>query len=184
MSTYHVVTTVLIAAALVGGCSLRPSTAGDALAVGSRLELTRDLQVPPRRWSVYFQEGQALRFGGIDTWRGYCELKVHGPMPRAQPIKAGVFEVTASEQFIDRTASREIHVAASAPVQLALGERQDWNYVTELALASRDQADIRAFTCTRRQEARLGRYMSLAETRAAVGDWLKLKPASAVGVEQ
>ncbi|MBS62245.1 hypothetical protein [Salinisphaera sp.] len=184
MRPRHIRSTALLVVALLGGCSLRAPVPSAALAVGSQLELTRDLRVPPRRWSVYFQEGEARRFGGIDSWRGYCELKVHGPKPQPQTIEAGVFEVTASDQYIDRTASREIHVAASAPVQLALGERRDWNYVTELALASSTQPDIRAFTCPRRQEARLGRFMSLAETRAAVGTYLKLKPASAIGVEQ
>lgn len=181
--TLRVATLLWGALALLAGCANLRAGSRPAITAGQVLVLEHALTVPARRWSVYLQDGQAQRFATIDTTRGYCELKVHGPKPQPQTIPAGRFQIRNAERRIDRTAARPIHVAAVGALA-GIGDRHYWDYVNEWALASTRFPSIRALTCTHEQEARLGGYMSLAKIRAAIEPALRIDAGSAIGLDQ
>lgn len=141
---------------------------------GTRLLLHTRLTIPARKWSVYFQQGEATSFGKVDEYLPYCQLEVSGPQEQEQNIEPGTFEVTDVRDEVNSVLSAPVSVAYSGHRMAGVFERQFARYETVMYLRATDQPHITQLRCSRIDETPVGTFVSVFEIRQALGDVLTM----------
>ncbi len=166
----------ILALVLLAACSSTPPAPGSdsesgQLDEGSVLVLLKPLSVPGDVWSVYFQNGELMRFGAVDDSRVYCELYLNG-------AKGEAWQVVPQRLLIERIdlSSDDSSWSAIPPrggVVLARDPRQTL-YKTVLSLRSEVQPEVRELRCQVLYDSGWNAYPGEGQIRRALGDYFSL----------
>ncbi|MCO6413578.1 MAG: hypothetical protein J5I92_12645 [Thiogranum sp.] len=131
--------------------------------------------VPAGKWSVYFQQGKALSFGGIDEYLPYCELQVTGPAKQLQIIEPGEFLIVRVREDISGVQSGVTTVAFGGTRLTGVFEKEFGSYETVMELRADTHPEITRLRCARVDEVPVGVFLSLTEIRTALGELATLE---------
>jgi hypothetical protein len=115
------------------------------------LELHRDVDIPPERTRVYFQDGQIQ--SGLDEFRPHCELTVRNLVDRSQTVYSDRFLVTrVSTDTVQVATAGNVVIAVNVDIQLSSGDgggdgpgREMKTYIFHLH--SNRQPDVMSLVC-------------------------------------
>lgn len=87
----------------------------------ARLELHRDVVVPPERARVFFQQGMVQ--SGVNEYQPHCELTVRSLVDRPQTIHADRFTVErVSADIVHVVSAGDVVVSVNVDFQLTSGD--------------------------------------------------------------
>ncbi|MFQ5993918.1 MAG: hypothetical protein ACE5K1_02390 [Acidiferrobacterales bacterium] len=144
---------VCVCALLVSGCQNfyqehvfgNENTPYFKVPVGSKFTLKRELSVPAKSDSVYFQQQEIRLWYNVNIWLAYCVLKTHTKKDVPQTIKPDTFVV--QKVYWDW-----YYQLALAPIQVAQMDRDggimEYRVVTMvMELFSESQPDVVKLIC-------------------------------------
>jgi hypothetical protein len=161
-----------------------------AYATGTRLTLNRPLEIPADAATARLQFGQPVARNGVREEEPHCIFEVNSVRDQAQRIEPDRMRVTGIQRRIQTFAGMPVlpyYADFSTTRWHRHGRRVGFGdddgpshlyYVTEFRLAAEKQPDIRALTCQHNQMmpgVAIMRHLTLAEIRAALGDWFTLE---------
>ena len=172
---------VLLAAC--GPLVIRDDARKEYVPLGSAvLELHRDVDIPPERTRVFFQDGQVQ--SGLNEFRPHCELTVRNLVDRPQTVYPDRFRVTrVSTDTVQVATGGNVVIAVNVDIQLSSGGggdsggdgegRQMKTYI--FRLHSDRQPDVLSLVCGGAFDipARAARP-SLQQIEHALGDYASL----------
>jgi hypothetical protein len=172
---------VLLAAC--GPLVIRDDARKEYVPLGSAvLELHRDVDIPPERTRVFFQDGQVQ--SGLNEFRPHCELTVRNLVDRPQTVYPDRFRVTrVSTDTVQVATGGNVVIAVNVAIQLSNGGggdsggdgegRQMKTYI--FRLHSDRQPDVLSLVCGGAFDipARAARP-SLQQIEHALGDYASL----------
>ena len=134
----------------------------------NELELTRQLQIPAGTARAYFQHG--AQSPSKDRYQPYCELEISTVAQQPQLLAPDTFAITGT---MLRMVSDE---DSGMPVRLTFYGGQDVFHEIHMRLSSRQQPGVRKLICRSwTQDLGRGRYLSIQEMQAVLGDTLLFK---------
>jgi len=161
--------------------SNHPAAPMYGLAPGSALVLNRDLTIPAEALAVYLQGGEVFP-GGVSRYAPHCKFELRHKRPEPQIVRADEFTIT---RF---TYHRGDFAASSKSLLQPVRYRRRlflFNedgptfivYASYFFLHSATQTDVLRLTCSYWETGGLleGRFLSLAEIQAALGDVFTLR---------
>lgn len=145
---------------------------------GDQVEVRRDITVPAGKARVYLQQGQLTSYGGVNQYAPFCYFLLRDPLPDAQVIKPGVFEVDSV--WLDQTSvslELPVHVAG---VGIGIGgviggDRMPIAYQFHIRLKSTEQANATLVCSGAFEEPVTAAPIRLNELREALGDYATVR---------
>jgi hypothetical protein len=170
---------VAVSLSLWTACAHSPTEQGAGepepqVAEGAFLVLTHPLPVPGDVWSVYFQDGELLRFGAIDDHRLYCELYLNGARGADWQVLPDRFLITR----ISSGSQNESVLPSQTEFRLAW-DRDQSVYTTVLSLHSATQPDVRELRCHFLFDTGWNAFPSARNIRQALGDFFDIEADAA-----
>lgn len=144
---------------------------------GTRLILSRAVEVPPGEASLRLQFGRIVPRNGVLEHEPHCIFEIDSVREVRQRIEPDVFTVTRAARGVWMSA-----LPAVGPLRVGLGDSSGPTliyYQTEFRLRSARQPGVRSLLCQSNQNA-AGihpnmRHLTLAEIRQALGAILTLQ---------
>jgi hypothetical protein len=179
---------VLAAVFLLGGCagleSADPASPYYAYSSGWTVRLHRPLQVPADAATVRLQYGQIVPRNSVQEHDPFCVVELDTVRAEPQTLQPGRFEVWRVTRSVNPvTAAASPIIKAGLVVDDDDGDPTFLYFITEFRLRDPAQPNLRGMRCAWNQMApgnrALMRHLTLAEIRAALGEWMTLIPPKA-----
>jgi hypothetical protein len=177
-------TFALLGILLLGGCagleSPSPASPYYAYSQGWTVQLNRPLTIEPDAATVRLQYGHIVPRNSVQEHDPFCVVELDTVSAEPQVLQPGRFEVWRVTRSINPIAA-----ALKSPLIKARHVDDDGDpgflyYITEFRLRDAPQPNLRGMRCAWNQMApgnrSLMRHLTLAEIRAALGDWMTLIP--------
>jgi hypothetical protein len=145
------------------------------------LELHQDIDIPPRRTRVFFQEGRMLY--GINDFKPHCQLRVRDISEQSQSVHADRFTIENVYGFEgDIVSSDRIRLAAAGGTVIAGGGGNGGDngesrlmYFYFMGLHAEKQSNVTYLVCGGAlEDTAFAEYPTIQEIRAAMGDYATL----------
>jgi hypothetical protein len=173
------IATLLLAGCAGGGYGRSP---GYHQLSGAASTLKRTIEIPPGHATVWLQFGRVTARNAILTPEPHCGFELDTVSDRPQPVMPDRFDIIGARRSVVVSDAG----AAADPFMPAFfgGDSPSFMfYQTEFHLRSARQPQVRMLTCTSNQYLPgvfHMRHLTLAEMRAALGDYFSLDlPAAA-----
>lgn len=143
---------------------------------GSRLILTRPLEIPADWATVRLQFGRTVAFGHVQEQQPHCILEINTVRPVPQGVEPDNFTITRVQRSMS-----EIAAASGFFIRSAMAEDDrptQMFYKIQFSLRSERQPGVLRLTCQHDQHAAgigIPRHLTLTEIRQALGDIFKLE---------
>lgn len=143
---------------------------------GSRLVLTRTLEIPANWATVRLQHGKAVAFGHVQEHQPHCILEIDTVRAEPQRVEADEFAIVKAVRSESTLAARPMvfirtaFADADRPAQMF--------YKTIFTLHSRRQPGVLRMTCQSDQYAAgvgIPRHLTVGEIRQALGGLFTLE---------
>jgi hypothetical protein len=147
---------------------------------GWMLELHEDVDIPPHRTRVFFQEGRLLY--GINELEPHCQLRVRDISEQRQSVHADLFAIDNVYGTLDQIVFNErIHLASAGNTVIAGGGGNGGNgesrqmYLYFMRLNSEKQSNVTYLVCGGAlEDPPLAEYPTIQEIRVALGGYATL----------
>ena len=143
------------------------------------LELHKDIDIPPRRTRVFFQEGRMLY--GINDYKPHCQLRVRDISEQSQSVHADRFTIDNVYGAEDEIVSNgRIRLAAAGGAVIAGGNgggngENRLMYFYFMGLHAEKQTNVTYLVCGGAlEDPAFAAYPTIQEIRAAMGDYATL----------
>ena len=143
------------------------------------LELHKDIDIPPRRTRVFFQEGRMLY--GINDYKPHCQLRVRDISEQSQSVHADRFTIDNVYGAEDEIVSNDrIRLAAAGGAVIAGGNgggngENRLMYFYFMGLHAEKQTNVTYLVCGGAlEDPAFAKYPTIQEIRAAMGDYATL----------
>lgn len=154
--------------------------------VGSKVILTKEVEVPSGQNEVYFQNGDTMAWYKVDIYLPYCALKVFARRETSQVIHPDEFTVQKSYQ---QTFFKQVQAPDEAPViqpvafaqnvDLDQGGNMGYQVVANvLELHSGHQPQVTSLLCTDWGLPPTESHITLKKMRQALGSFVKIEMPS------
>lgn len=159
----------------LAACQTRPADEGrwryfDTSAV-TQVVLHQPLTIPPDSARAYVQSSRQV--SGVNQYHPHCKFNVYHVRDGPQVIQPDIFQITRIKRYSGINFTN-LPYRQTASVSLLSGDNGGDGarlvmFSTELSLQSSRQPEVMTLICQYFDEPALGRYLSLAEIRSALG---------------
>ncbi len=178
---HRLAVTLCILSGLLGGCQTVPpgseQAEADTIPPGSRLTLTRSLQLPAHTAGVYIQGGQVLSYGRVRQYYPHCRFELRTRLDTPRSVEPETFRIDAVRRELEFVEGPDAPVRVAGLSLEGLAEDGPLYEIRSvgLYLQSERQGDVYRMICRHWATPPHIRELTIAEVREALGDLFTLQ---------